>query len=141
MKAFIRNADRSRTAHLLSCLMLASLPGMAPVSAASSSYTEGCEAAMAQDYETAYEKWEPLLADNDGRAQFQLALMYHAGLHVEQNESKAVLLYHMAARNGVPEAREFLIAGYENGWFGLPKNQHLASFWQEQLGQSPRQSG
>jgi len=90
---------------------------------------EGCEAALAADYETAFRKWEPLVSRNDGRAQFQLALMYHAGLHVEQDEAMAVRLYHMAAENGVEEAREFLIAGYEHGWFGLPRNEQMASYW------------
>lgn len=94
-------------------------------------YGEGCDAVLAEDYQTAYEKWEPLVSQNDGRAQFQLALMYHAGLHVEQDEAKAVRLYHLAAQNGVEEAREFLIAGYEHGWFGLPKNQKMASYWLE----------
>lgn len=110
-------------------LVLAIAP---PAFAGQAAYTEGVEAALIEDYKTAYAKWEPLLAGNDGRAQFQLALMYHAGLFVPMDEKKAVELYHMAARNGVPEAQEFLVAAYENGWFGLPKNIHLSAFWQRQ---------
>lgn len=116
-----------------SAILSLSLFGVASVGiAAQSPYEEGVQALRATDYETAYKKWEPLVAIDDGRAQFQLALMYHAGLHVEADEEKAVMLYHMAARNGVVEAQEFLVAAYENGWFGLPRNQQVAHFWQRQ---------
>lgn len=128
MKTFADIVARSRAAFILTPLL-----AFTPVSFAGSSYTEGCEAAIAEDYETAYEKWEPLVAKDDGHAQFQLALMYHAGLHVELNEARAVMLYHMAARNGVPEARAFLSAAYEHGWFGLPKSWQVALFWQQQV--------
>ena len=120
-------AGKIVSAAVLALSLLAS-----PLAFADRAYGEGCEAALAEDYETAYEKWEPLISRNDGRAQFQLALMYHAGLHVEQDESKAVMLYHMAARNGVPEAQEFLVAAYAHGWFGLPKNEQVADYWQQQ---------
>lgn len=108
---------------------------LAPLAAplADSAYSDGVEAARVYDYRTAFEKWEPLVARNDGRAQFQLAMMYHAGLHVVQDERKAVELYHLAARNGVQEAREYLIAGYANGWFGLPRDESLAAYWQDRL--------
>lgn len=117
-----------------SAILSLSLFGVASVGiAAESSYEEGVEALREADYETAYKKWEPLVASEDGYAQFQLALMYHAGLHVAADEEKAVMLYHMAARNGVVEAQEFLVAAYENGWFGLPRNQQVAHFWQRQV--------
>lgn len=99
---------------------------------AGSPYDEGIEALRAQDFRKAYQTLESLVAAGDGRAQFQLALMYHAGLHVEYDEGKAVMLYHMAARNGVIEAQEFLVAAYEHGWFGLPRNQQVALFWERQ---------
>lgn len=129
----ISGVARTRAVRFVSAAALA-LSLTAPSAFAGQAYGEGCEAALAEDYETAYEKWEPLISQNDGRAQFQLALMYHAGLHVPQDESKAVMLYHMAAKNGVPEAQEFLVAAYENGWFGLPRNQQMATFWQRQTG-------
>ena len=125
-KAFIP-AGRS-----IACVLALSL---VPLSAAlaGDAYSEGCDAARAADYMTACERWGPLAASGDGHAQFQLAMMYHAGLHVRQDEAKAVELYHLAARNGVREAREYLIAGYANGWFGLPRDESLAAYWQYRL--------
>lgn len=110
-----------------------SLCGVAASTAAANSlYDESVEALRAQDYRKAYRNLETLVGTEDGRAQFQLALMYHAGLHVEYDEARAVMLYHMAARNGVVEAQEFLVAAYEHGWFGLPRNQQVALFWERQ---------
>jgi TPR repeat protein len=108
-----------------------SLFGVAASAAADSLYEQSVDALRAQDYPKAYRNLETL-ASEDGRAQFQLALMYHAGLHVEYDEGKAVMLYHMAARNGVIEAQEFLVAAYQHGWFGLPRNEQVALFWQRQ---------
>jgi TPR repeat protein len=98
-----------------------SLFGVAATGAAAEPlYERGVEALRTQDYREAFRNLEKLVTAEDGRAQFQLALLYHAGLHVEYDEAKAVMLYHMAARNGVVEAQEFLVAAYEYGWFGLP---------------------
>lgn len=127
-----RNKGFSPFGHSLACALALSLASLS-AGAADDAYGAGCEAARAADYETAFENWEPLVARGDGYAQFQLAMMYHAGLHVEQDEARAVELYHMAARNGVPEAREYLIAGYSNGWFGLPRDEALAAYWQHRL--------
>ena len=102
-------------------------------------YSEGVDAALAGDYKTASAKWEQLLTGNDGRAQFQLALLYHAGLYVERSETMAVQLYTSAAEKGVPEAQEYLAAGYANGWFGLPQNGALAAYWFDRLGQAAPQ--
>jgi len=97
---------------------------------ASDPFEEGRDAALASDYETAFEKWQPLAIEGHGDAMFDLALMYHAGLHVEQNEAIAVRLYHLAAEAGNQMAQEYLAAGYENGWFGLPRSEELAAYWQ-----------
>jgi TPR repeat protein len=103
-------------------------------------YSEGVDAASDGDYKTASRMWTELATENDGRAQFQLGLLYHAGLSVERSETMAVQLYTSAAEKGVPEAQEYLAAGYENGWFGLPKNQALADYWLSRLeGPSVRQ--
>jgi TPR repeat protein len=96
-------------------------------------YSEGVDAALAGDYRTASDKWTQVIAGTDGRAMFQLALLYHAGLYVERSETMAVQLYTSAAEKGVPEAQEYLAAGYANGWFGLSKNDALAGYWLARL--------
>lgn len=103
-------------------------------------YSEGIDAALAGDYRTASDKWTQVIAGTDGRAMFQLALLYHAGLYVERSETMAVQLYTSAAEKGVPEAQEYIAAGYANGWFGLPKNDALADYWLARLeAQAPQQ--
>jgi TPR repeat protein len=92
-------------------------------------YEEGLKAALAGDYATAFEKWKPLGMQGEGDALFQLALMYHGGLGVDQNEAIAVQLYHKAAEHGNQMAQEYLAAGYEYGWFGLPRSEELAAYY------------
>jgi TPR repeat protein len=92
-------------------------------------FEDGLDAAMKGDYKTAFKIWKPLGMQGDGNALFELALMYHSGLHVEQNEAIAVQLYQMAAEKGHPMAQQYLAAGYQNGWFGLPINESLAAYW------------
>lgn len=104
---------------------------------AADAYVEGANAARDGDYRTAAAKWARLANINDGRAQFQLALMYHAGLHVDQDEKLAVRLYMAAAENGVPEAQEYLAIGYRYGWFGLSQDETRATYWFSRLEQEP----
>lgn len=105
--------------------------------AAADSYATGFNAALAGDYRTAAANWASLANGNDGRAQFHLALLYHAGLHVDQDEKIAVQLYRAAAENGVPEAQEYLAVAYTHGWFGLPQDEKRAAHWMARLGQIP----
>jgi TPR repeat protein len=103
---------------------------------AGDAYEEGLKAALAGDYETAFEKWKPLGMQGEGDALFQLATMYHAGLGVDQSEAIAVALYHKAAEKGNHLAQEYLAAGYENGWFGLPRSEELAAYFQRKAAES-----
>ncbi len=105
--------------------------------AAADPYAAGFNAAIEGDYRTAAANWAQLANGNDGRAQFHLALLYHAGLHVEQNEKIAVQLYRAAAENGVIEAQEYLAVAYQHGWFGLPQDDRRAAHWLSRLDQGP----
>ena len=97
------------------------------------SYGNAVDYSIAGDYDDASKIFAALAEKNDGRAQFNLAMMYHAGLGVPQDEARAVELYHQAAANGVPEAMEYLVVGYSEGWFGLQKDQEQAAYWQNRL--------
>lgn len=100
-------------------------------------YAEGYDRAIAGDYDSAYAQWMPLALNGDGRAQFNLALMYHSGLHVDFDEHKAVYWYQAAAENGIREAQEYMYIGYKEGWFGLPKAERQAAYWADKLAQNP----
>lgn len=96
-------------------------------------YNDGLLAAESGDYKTALQKWEPLAKQGDPLAQFNLALLYHSGAGVPVDEQKAVSWYHKAADNGYYYAQEYLAIGYQEGWFGLPKDKKQASYWQKRL--------
>lgn len=116
-------------------LLAASLFTAAAVASAGGNYGDGADSAVRGDYKAAFEIWQSLAEQGDARAQFNLGLMYHGGLFVEQNEEKALGWYQRAAESGVPEAQQFLAVAYAEGWFGLPKNLSLARYWTD------RQSG
>ena len=94
---------------------------------------DGMLAAEAGDYRTAVSKWQPLAQQGDALAQFNLALMYHSGSGVSADERAAVAWYQKSAENGYAKAQEFLAAAYREGWFGLPRDQHKADYWNQRL--------
>ena len=113
---------------IVCCTLVLALAAVSPAYAGDP-YEDGMKAALAGDYATAFEKWKPLGMQGEGDALFQLALMYHGGLGVDQNEAIAVQLYHKAAEHGNLMAQEYLSAAYENGWFGLPRSDELAAYY------------
>ncbi len=100
---------------------------------AGDAYSRGYDQAVAGDYETAFATWLPLARSGDARAQFNLGLIYHAGLHGPIDEQKAVFWYIQAARNGVREAQEYLAVAYREGWFGLRRDVRKADYWERRL--------
>jgi TPR repeat protein len=100
-------------------------------------YNDGFIAAESGDYKTAFQKWEPLARKGNALAQFNLALLYHSGAGgVEVNEQKAVSWYLKAADNGYYYAQEYMAVGYQEGWFGLPKDKKQAAYWLKRLQES-----
>ncbi len=99
-------------------------------------YTQGYDSAYEGDYGSAYSYWLPLAMEGDARAQFNLGLMYHSGLFVEQDEGRALYWYHKAAENGIREAQEYLVVGYSEGWFGLRKDPRKARYWEKMLAEN-----
>lgn len=89
-------------------------------------------------YSHAAQLLAPLARDGDPRAQFGLGLLYHSGSGVVRDEEMALWLYHEAAKAGSPLAQEYLIVGYQEGWFGLRKDLKKATYWRKQLARSER---
>ena len=114
---------------LLTCIAML----LASVNSYANSYNDGLLAAESGDYQKAAAQWKPLAGRDNAEAQFNLGLLYHSGSGVEQDEQKAVALYHKAANNGYSYAQEYLAVGYQEGWFGLPKDAAKADYWHKQL--------
>lgn len=112
---------------------LAALLCFGTATASADTYINAVDSAIDENYSAAFSYWMPLAKAGDPRAQFNVALMYHGGLYVKFDEATAMKWYKLAAENGVPEAQEYLAVGYQEGWFGLPKDKHLATFWQQKL--------
>jgi TPR repeat protein len=96
-------------------------------------YADGFIAAESGDYEKAASKWMPLAEAGHPAAQFNIGLMYHSGIGVYFNEQEAVKWYKKSAENGFRPAQEFLVVGYTEGWFGLPKDKNKAKYWEDKL--------
>jgi len=96
-------------------------------------YINAIDSAINENYSLAFKYWMPLAKEGDPRAQFNVALMYHGGLHVDFDEATALKWYIQAAENGVTEAQEYLVIGYKEGWFGLPVDQQRSSYWQQKI--------
>ena len=113
---------------------LISLAVINPIQAqGSGAYNEGLLASESGDYTTAATQWQPLAAEGDAAAQFNLALMYHRGLAVPMDETVAVSWYHKSAENGYSKAQEFLAAAYREGWFGLAQDKVKAENWAKKV--------
>ncbi len=99
-------------------------------------YNNAVDSAIDGNYSAAFSYWMPLAKAGDPRAQFNIALMYHGGLHVNFDEPAALKWYLKAAENGVTEAQEYLAAGYQEGWFGLPVDKQQSNYWHKKIGTS-----
>ena len=100
------------------------------------SYADALAAAEVGNYAHAVELMTPLAEQGNAQAQFNLALMYHGGLGVNRSETAAVEWYQRAAAAGSKEAQEFLAVGFQEGWFGLPKDAKQAHYWLDRLKKS-----
>ena len=112
--------------------LLATLLCLGATTAIAESYDNAVKSAI-ENYSAAFSYWMPLANGGDARAQFNVALMYHGGLHVDFDESAALKWYQLAAANGVVEAQEYLAVGYREGWFGLPVDNMKANYWQQKI--------
>jgi len=120
----------------LKTALLATLLCLGTATATADSYDSAVNSAINENYNAAFSYWMPLAKAGDPRAQFNVALMYHGGLHVAFDESVALEWYQLAAANGVVEAQEYLAIGYKEGWFGLPVDNMKANYWQHKIAAS-----
>jgi len=112
---------------------LAALLCLGSANVTADSYANAVDSAIDENYSAAFSYWMPLAKAGDPRAQFNVALMYHGGLHVSFDESAALRWYQRAAENGVTEAQEYLMIGYQEGWFGLSIDQQRSKYWLQKI--------
>lgn len=108
------------------------------ISAHARNYNEGFIAAESGNYQSALQQWGPLAEQGHPVAQFNLALLYHSGSGISLDEAKAVEWYEKSAQNGYYKAQEYMAVGYREGWFGLPKNNKKADYWEKKLESNSR---
>ncbi len=96
-------------------------------------FDQGLLAAERGDYRHALQYWAPLALAGDAAAQFNLGLLLHSGAAGRWDERAAIEWYQRAAENGHPLAQAYLAAGYREGWFGLPRNEEQARYWEQRL--------
>ncbi len=113
--------------------MVMAASGMFSMAQAAGEMARSFDAATTGNFKEAVTIWEDLAAAGDPQAQFNLGLMYHGGLGLPRNEHKAVALYREAAEGGYSPAQAYLVVGYEEGWFGLPRDIRKASYWRGML--------
>jgi len=102
--------------------------------AAGGDMAKSFDAATAGNFKEAASIWEDMAAKGDPQAQFNLGLMYHSGAVLPRDEHKAVALYEKAAEGGYTQAQEYMLVGYQEGWFGLPQDSGKAYYWRGMLG-------
>lgn len=115
--------------------LVMTLAGALPAAQAAEDMARSFDAVDRGNFDRAVAIWKGLAEKGDPQAQFNLGLMYHSGLGLAQSESEAVKWYQKAAEGGYSSARVYMVVGYEEGWFGLPRDDDKAEYWRGTLGQ------
>jgi|GEM_PF-1069992 len=97
-------------------------------SVAAQSFDDGVEAYLAGRYKSALQIWEPLAAEDDAVAMFNIGVLHAQGLGVKQDPVVAVDWYRQAADRGYAPAQFNLGASYHNGQ-GVERDDELAASW------------
>ncbi len=91
-------------------------------------YSDGLAAYEAEDYPRAFVAWQDAANHGDSAAQASLAIMYHQGNGVAQNDALAAVWMRKAADQGSAAAEVFLGSMYFDGQ-GVPKDDAQAVVW------------
>ncbi len=91
-------------------------------------FDEGEAAYKRGDYSTALREWRPLAKQGNAVAQYNLGVMYEAGLGVPQDYAEAVKWYRKAGEQGVVKAQYNLGEMYSKG-LGVPQDYAWTVKW------------
>jgi TPR repeat protein len=118
-----RNARRLWQSGLATAIFAVALAGQAAADTAT-----GLDALARGQYMTAIAELEPSAKAGDVRAQVNLAGIYHHGLGIAANYTKAMQWYRAAAMKGDPDGEIGLAIMYALGQ-GVPMDRALAHSW------------
>jgi len=88
----------------------------------------GQQAFNAQDYEAAFEAWQPLAEQGVADAQYGIGFMYESGWGMARDFSKAFRWYQLAAQQDHVQAQYNLGLLYRDGR-GVARNDALGLYW------------
>ena len=98
----------------------------APVAAGE--FEDGMAAYGREDYESAFQLWQPLAEQGDAPAQFNLGVMYSQSHGVPQDYVEAMKWYRRAAEQGYAPA-QFNLGNMYNEGHGVPQDYVQAHMW------------
>ncbi len=82
----------------------------------------------AQNYEAAFDAWQPLAEQGVADAQYGIGFMYESGWGVEEDFSEAFRWYQLAAQQGHVRSQFNLGVLYREGK-GVARNDALGLYW------------
>lgn len=91
-------------------------------------FDEGMAAYKRKDYETAAREWQPLAAQGDPRAQYEMGVLHFQGWGVARDLDKALEYYRQAAAQGQGGAMHNLGVMYGRG-LGVARDETQALTW------------
>jgi TPR repeat protein len=89
---------------------------------------DGEAAYQSGNFAAAFQLLNPLAAQGDADAQYDLGCLYANGEGVSQNVAQAVVWFAAAAARGMPPAEAVLGVMYSRG-LGVPQDDELAGDW------------
>jgi len=98
-----------------------------PFDTLTQSHTPKSESIKTKNSKKFYYAYESALKGNIN-AQFDVAMMYGTGSHVEKNERKAFTWLHKAAYNGHVQAKYLMGVSFKQG-IGVKVQKELARYW------------
>ncbi len=96
-------------------ILAAALLGLLTTGLAAQSFDDAMKMYRRGDHVAALEIWEPLAASGNVDAQYNLGVMYAAGIGADENDARAVEWFRQAAMQGHPIAQRNLGIMYANG--------------------------
>jgi TPR repeat protein len=96
-----------------------------------STFSEGLSAFESEDYLRAFQILMPIAESGDAEAQCIIANIYHLGLGLEPDISKAVEWYRKAAEQGYGVASNNLAGIFQAGTHGDEPDAIAAKYWYE----------
>ena len=91
-------------------------------------FSKAFDAALNEDYKTAFDLWLPLAEDGNASAQFNIGLFYRLGLHVETDIKEAMRWYKLAGDQGNHFAI-YAIRGLHQKDLFIEPDESVKRFW------------